>query len=346
MKVLLDVSLTRLKAGRQLDPWLDKESLVPGMAFRPAIRKAIREADYFLALISSRSVGRGFRNSELEQALEILHEFPPDQVFLIPIRLDECDMPRDELLELHRLDLFPEWDQGMRKLLSVLEPAAEAKTSSSVEPKIKNEPSRYHYRVGLVDLDLGLTNLQSLAQSLNTAQTFFHFMCPEMPSIKEAVMEIGGVKHLAIFRIPQSFIAEHPYLTVDLVACLTRYPLSFLEDGQIFYNYFAGPSDKDERFMFVSTDQLYGFCKQAGRSFEEGLVHTLIGQLTAYFTKLDYHPEIRGCVMDFCEIRADQIVGLKERKFCDECNHGLTDKDLKSSVEALLSWNYGGPSGR
>jgi len=330
-----------LRASKHVEPWFDKQSLLPGMEWRPAIRKAIREANYFLALISSRSAsGRGFRNSELNQALEILKEFPPDQVFLIPVRLDECDMPRDELLELTWLDLFPEWEQGMVKLLSVLAPEALSTTKSSVETKVKKGASTYHYRVGLADLDLGLTNIKSIAQSLNEIQSFFHFMCPELPSVRQAVVEIGGLKNLAIFKIPSSFIAEHPYLTVDLVACFTRYPLAFEEGDKILYNYFAGPSDEDERFLFISTDQLYGFCKQAGRTFEEGLVHTLVGQLTCYFTKLGYHSDIRGCVMDFCEIRADQIVGLRSRKFCNACNHGLPDGNLKTALEALLSWDY------
>jgi hypothetical protein len=48
--------------------------------------------------------------------------------------------------------------------------------------------SGYHYRVGLVDLDLGLTNLKPLAQMLNETQGFFLFTCPEMPSVKDAVV--------------------------------------------------------------------------------------------------------------------------------------------------------------
>jgi TIR domain len=330
-----------LQAIKNIEPWFDKHSLLPGIKWRPAIRKAIREANYFLALISSRSAsGRGYRNTELDQALEILKEFPPDQTFFIPARLDECDMPRDELSELNWIDLFPDWNQGMGRLVSFLAPNGKSSADCSLDSKINKVTPSYHYRVGLVDLDLGLTNLKSIAQSLNETQSFFHFTCPELPSVKRAIVQIGGFKNLAIFRIPSSFFAEHPNLTVDLVACLTRYPLAFEEDNKILYNYFAGPSDEDERFLFVSTDQLYGFCKQAGRTFEQGLIYTLIGQLACYFSKIGYHPEIRGCVMDFCEIRTDQILGLKSQAFCNSCNNLLPTGNLKSSLEALLSWNY------
>lgn len=36
-----------LKSISGMDPWLDKESLLPGMRWEPAIRKAIRESDFF-----------------------------------------------------------------------------------------------------------------------------------------------------------------------------------------------------------------------------------------------------------------------------------------------------------
>jgi len=346
-----------LKASGHVEPWFDKQSLLPGMAWRPAIRKAIREANYFLALISTRSAsGRGFRNSELNDALEILKEFPPDQIYLIPVRLDECEMPRDELDELTWLDLFPEWVPGMTRLFSVVAPEALAKPDASgdsgdsmtsggpsdhsSEEASDHSSDGYHYRVGLADLDLGLTNLRSVAESLNEVQSFFHFMCPELPSVREAVVNIEGFKNLAVYRIPSSFVAEHPYLSVDLVACLTRYPLAFEDGNRILYNYFAGPSAEDGRFLFVSTDQLYQFCKQAGCKFEEGLVHTLVGQLVGYFTKLRYHAETRGCVMDFCQLRSDQVFGLRNGDFCPSCREALPEGDLKASLDALLHWTY------
>ena len=100
-----------------LEPWLDTESLVPGQKFKLAIRKAIRESRYFLALLSHRSVSRkGFINKEIAEALEILKEYPESEVFLVPIRLDDCRPSHEELSELHRVDMFPSWDEGMRQI--------------------------------------------------------------------------------------------------------------------------------------------------------------------------------------------------------------------------------------
>src|SRR6266850_82078 len=137
-KVFISYARADLESARRLfnelciienvDPWLDKESILPGAKWRPAIRKAIREANYFLALISRHSVsGRGFRNTEL-----------------------------------------------------VVAPDARAVGNAVQDTKIEKK-SRYHYRVGLVDLDLGLSNLKSIAESLNEAQSFFLFTYPQMP---------------------------------------------------------------------------------------------------------------------------------------------------------------------
>jgi hypothetical protein len=319
-------------------PWLDKESLLPGARWRPAIRKAIRESDYFLALISSNSVsGKGYRNTELTQALEILSEFPPDQIFLIPTRLEDVEPPHDEVTELTFVDMFPIWGDGMKRLLLVIAPGISRVTKPQTIVA-DNSNLNYHYRVGLVDLDLGLTNLKALAESLNQAQGFFLFTCPKLPSVEEAVGKIEGLTNLKVYDIPASFFSEHPNLIVDLVVCLTRYPLAFEEHDTIIYNYFAGESDEDERFLFVSTDKLYGFCQQAGRSFEEGMVHSVVGQLMNYFTKIGYHKETRGCVMDHCKLRSDQVEGLKSRSFCSRCDQSLPNGELKTAIEALLSW--------
>src|ERR1700740_375627 len=94
--------------------WYDRVDLLPGIKWKPAIRKAIRESDYFLAVLSNQSVmTRGVRHSELREALEVMKEFPEDWVYLVPTRLDDCPMPFDELKELNYADLFPKWRDGV-----------------------------------------------------------------------------------------------------------------------------------------------------------------------------------------------------------------------------------------
>jgi hypothetical protein len=50
-----------------------------------------------VAILSKNSVGkRGSVQKELKQALDVLDEFPENEVFLIPARISECD-PRTQV---------------------------------------------------------------------------------------------------------------------------------------------------------------------------------------------------------------------------------------------------------
>jgi hypothetical protein len=95
--------------------------------------------------------------------------------------------------------------------------------------------------------------------------------------------------------LPKAFYDHKQYLNVDLVACLTKYSLSFEKGGVAHYNYFSMPSTVDDRFMFLSTHLLYNFTKQANCTFEKGIVYIMISQLLVYFTDCGYH-ETKECL--------------------------------------------------
>jgi len=107
---------------RGLDAWLDTEDLEPGVRWKSSIHRQIHSSNYFIALLSSSSVNRkGYVQKELRQAIDILEEFPEDEIFLIPIRLDECRPSHPLLAELNWLDLFPDRELGLQKLCHFLE---------------------------------------------------------------------------------------------------------------------------------------------------------------------------------------------------------------------------------
>jgi len=111
---------TDLKAAGA-DPWLDKKDLRAGQLWKPTIKEAISRSRYSIALLSSRSVNkRGFVQSELQQALDVLDEFSETDVFLIPVRLDDCQPSNHRLKDLHWVDLFPNWNVGLARLLQTM----------------------------------------------------------------------------------------------------------------------------------------------------------------------------------------------------------------------------------
>jgi len=88
-----------------------------------ATKKAIRKADFFVALLSDISVNKiGMVQSEIRQALDVLEEFPDDRIYLIPVRLTPCKPTNARLSELHWIDLFPSWDSGVDRVLIATEP--------------------------------------------------------------------------------------------------------------------------------------------------------------------------------------------------------------------------------
>jgi hypothetical protein len=83
--------------------------------------KAIRGARYFVAPMSTNSSPkRGFVQKEIRKALEVLEEFPDNETYLIPVRLDNCEPPHPRLADLQWTDLFPTWEEGIDKLLRFL----------------------------------------------------------------------------------------------------------------------------------------------------------------------------------------------------------------------------------
>lgn len=92
------------------NPWLDNKNLVAGQNWKIEISKAIKEADFVIPLFSKLSVNKkGYVQKEFKLSLEILDEVPDDQIFLIPVRLDECDIPFD-FMGIHYCDYSGEND--------------------------------------------------------------------------------------------------------------------------------------------------------------------------------------------------------------------------------------------
>ncbi|NEZ62997.1 toll/interleukin-1 receptor domain-containing protein [Leptolyngbyaceae cyanobacterium CCMR0082] len=82
-----------LKA-RGFQPWLDKVDLLPGKNWRTEIPKAIKNSDVFLACLSQQSIQkRGYIQREFRMTLNAMADRPPGQIFLIPVRLDDCQIP-------------------------------------------------------------------------------------------------------------------------------------------------------------------------------------------------------------------------------------------------------------
>ncbi len=103
---------------RGLRPWMDTIDILPGEDWELAISEAIRKADCFIPCLSKRSYNkRGAIQKEIKQALDIWLEMLGNDIYLIPVRFEACDMP-PRLAKFQRADLFEEG--GFDKLVEAI----------------------------------------------------------------------------------------------------------------------------------------------------------------------------------------------------------------------------------
>jgi TIR domain/YcxB-like protein len=123
-----------------MEVWLDKEYLLAGQNWKAAIKEAIRGSRFFVALLSNNSVSKkGYVQNELKHALEILDEYPETTIFIIPIRIDNCNPTSERLKELHWIDMFDDWDEGLVKILRTIRSQNDALAPSQIKlPPIRS----------------------------------------------------------------------------------------------------------------------------------------------------------------------------------------------------------------
>jgi hypothetical protein len=78
----------------QLDIWLDEKRLLPGQDWNLEITKAVRASDVVLVCLSHRSISKaGYVQKEIKYALDLADEQPEGAIFIIPVKLDDCEIP-------------------------------------------------------------------------------------------------------------------------------------------------------------------------------------------------------------------------------------------------------------
>ncbi len=101
------------------NPWFDEEDIIPGQEWEPVIKEAVREAEIVLVCLSkSSTTRRGFAQKEIRIALEVAEKLPDGEIYIIPLRLEECEVPQ-RLGKWQWVDLFH--PQGYERLVRALQ---------------------------------------------------------------------------------------------------------------------------------------------------------------------------------------------------------------------------------
>lgn len=100
--------------------WFDKSNLLPGSNWEMNAEKNIESADYFLLFLSKETQDRiGYKNRELKLALKYQTYRPEGRVYIIPVLLNDCDLPY-ELRHLNWLKISE--DGWFDKLINAVAP--------------------------------------------------------------------------------------------------------------------------------------------------------------------------------------------------------------------------------
>src|SRR5512135_1609797 len=124
--------VSRLRAdltAHGIEVWWDKD-ILPGQDWKYEIREAMKRSNAVILCLSGQGLQRtrSFIYPEVYDAIAAYRERRPGEIFLIPVRFSECEIPSIEidgsrtLDRLHFVDLFPpdRRDEGVRSILEAL----------------------------------------------------------------------------------------------------------------------------------------------------------------------------------------------------------------------------------
>jgi hypothetical protein len=173
-------------------PWMAKKDILPGESWKSSIQRAIQRSDFFLACLSANSVKRGFMQKEHRDALDIWQKKLDSDIYLIPVRLEDCEVP-ERLRDFQWVNLFEE--DGWTRLVKAIQVGMERR-AEVIRPIVQEEEGLERIRP---------TEWQDVIEELATK--------PERRAAQEAQIELDArrlercVTVMAIGDVHQSLAA-------------------------------------------------------------------------------------------------------------------------------------------
>lgn len=115
-------------------PWLDIDQILPGEKWDKKIKEGLEQADFIILCLSNNSVSkRGYLQKEIRYALNAVEEMLDSDIYLVPIRLDACEVPRS-LQDFQWVDYFSL--EGPEKLLMAIREGAKKRELGGAQIEI------------------------------------------------------------------------------------------------------------------------------------------------------------------------------------------------------------------
>lgn len=124
-------------------PWLDEIDVLPGRNRDMQIENAMKSADFALVCLSQFSIARkGYLNEDIKWIMDHQDEMPEDKIFMIPVKLDECDL-QERFYGIRTVNLFE--PGGFERLTNALEYQLGKNTDSYSERINCSGPNPFYY---------------------------------------------------------------------------------------------------------------------------------------------------------------------------------------------------------
>lgn len=176
--------LYRRLSGDGFRPWLDEEDLIPGQRWETEIGKAVRESDIVLVCLSQRSASKeGFVQKEIRFALDTADEKPEGTIYVIPVRLEECEIP-ERLAQWQWVNIYEK--TGYARLLVALR--LRAGQRQGARPQTRREPE-----VAEAPATVPIQQTQAPAKSAIPANHFRWSVAPAAAGLIVAVLLWWGI---------------------------------------------------------------------------------------------------------------------------------------------------------
>lgn len=126
------------------EPWLDKRNLFPGQDWDYEIKKALKEADFIILLLSNISVAkRGYVQREYKLALQYCEEKLESDIYIIPCKINECEVP-DSLSKYQWTEIYNRSeDEGYYQIIRSLNIQQQKYLNADKLRSILNTPLEY-----------------------------------------------------------------------------------------------------------------------------------------------------------------------------------------------------------
>lgn len=205
--------------------------------------------------------------------------------------------------------------------------------------------------VALWDLDARVGGLGRLINQLNEAQptfTFFELQAP-LPAglvihadnfsawarkrLDKRVSKGAGFENNFMFDDFKKFAhVVRKNCGVDYLIGITQYMVAWTDGDDMYWNYFTA---SDGKIILLSAFNVREYAQQAGRPFEVAVAGMAVAEvLSALSSRVEYHPENRGCLFDQ-NLQRDTIVeSIRQARIEPGCLE-LIDKKYRDAAVAL-----------